>query len=200
MQFHFHTNCTSSNLCKLHQNFDSPLCLCQEWGQAGFLILLLALLSNKKKIHAVWFQFCPSSEDRANFPFVCPPLNVEAVLASVLWEEKEKWLLRIGRYKGHRRPLGIGQPLKSWGRLMLVHNSFKHHLEVETWFPVDTHRQSAYLQEISSFNSEASLEENENKVWNIQKCTQCFSFKLGFDFDNPSLICSYVELEHYNKI
>ena len=93
-----------------------------------------------RKIHVVWFQFCPSSEDRANFPFVCPPLNVEAVLASVLWEEKEKWLLRIGRYKGHRRPLGIGQPLKSWGRLMLVHNSFKHHLEVETWFPVDTHR------------------------------------------------------------
>ena len=42
-----------------------------------------------RKVHAVWFQFCPSSEDRANFPFVCPPLNVEAVLASVLWDEEK---------------------------------------------------------------------------------------------------------------
>ena len=74
----------------------------------------------------------------ANFPFVCPPLECRSGIGIC---GREEWLLRIGRYKGHRRPLGIHQrhsKLEGKGRLMLVHNSFKHHLEVETWFPVHT--------------------------------------------------------------
>ena len=72
-----------------------------------------------------------------------PPLNVEAVLASVGGRSD---------YLGSAVTRDTGDPwestrapLKARGerRLMLVHNSFKHHLEVETWFPVDakdTHR------------------------------------------------------------
>ena len=37
--------------------------------------------NNNKLVFRI--QFLPNSKDYANFPFVCPPSNVEAVLASV---------------------------------------------------------------------------------------------------------------------
>ena len=103
-----------SNSWKLHQNSSSPLFVPRM--RPGRISHFVTLDFNKKGQwqKSTWVQFCRVSKDLGQFSLcVLPPLECRSGIGIC---GREEWLLRIGRYKGHRRPLGIGQPLKAGGR------------------------------------------------------------------------------------
>ena len=96
-----------SNSWKLHQNSGSPLFVPRM--RPGRISHFVTLDFNKKGQwqKSTWVQFCPGSKDLGQFSLcVLPPLECRSGIGIC---GREEWLLRIGRYKGHRRPLGIHQ-------------------------------------------------------------------------------------------
>ena len=157
--FHFHTNCTfppqtPANFIKI----PTLLCLCQDWGHGRLLILSLKTLA-AVKAKSTWFEFCPSCKNESNFPFCAPPLECGSGIG-ICGRRRD--------YLGSAVTRDTGDPWESTtatqcrGRLMLVHNSFKHHLEVETRLPVihQTHR-------------------NHRRLFSLKKSQTPFSWRLN---------------------
>ena len=108
-----------------------------------------------------------------------------------LWEEEG--LLRISRYKGHRRPLGIHHSHSMQGETDACTQLLQTPFRIRDM--VSSEHQTTDLLSPSKFLASTPF---WKRIIICLKYSKVLSFKLGFNFDNPSLIFSLEDLDLLN--